>query len=486
MDISMDSKSLNSYQKVYSGENICKLTADAVIPDTYEDISRLLGTEFSCKIISKDALFGKVTVCGELEANSLFVSEKEDFPSSVSTVMPFSAEFSSDDIDSSSVAIASLKIIASDWRELNPRKIGINADVLISLEVYNKSELSFPAKSDDDGGKVFYKQENIELNYISAVSEKLSTLDDEREVAGAQQIISNSTEFYSDSYELVGSRLIVKGHTHSRVLISLQDGTFSAVEYDIAFSQLFDSTENADISDCVIQILSAGEYYEIIDGMLNTEIRIVSQLVCYERVEESCVTDAYACGCEYELRNDSVQIIASRECSQVNKHVILPYDLPSDACSVMISSVRHGRINSAGTNIKVPLIVNAMYADNDGNLYAFRVRENVEFEDISCECIDVIINSASCTKISGKAQFELQISIKCTTTESKNLNLASAIKLNDEQKLSNTASLYIVRVQSNDLWSICKKYGADLNRIIDLNSLNDGDGIEGKMLLIPM
>lgn len=484
MDITMDFKSINSYQKVFSGENVCKLSSDAVIPDTFDDISRLLGTEFSYKIISKDALFGKVTISGELEAVSLFVSENNEKPESLRTVMPFSADFSCDDIDSASIPVASIKITASDCRELNPRKLGINADVAVSVDVYNKSELNFPI-APENAENAFFRTEDIGINYISMVSEKLSTLDDERKIDNAAEIISSNTEYIYDSYELVSSRLIVKAHTHSRVIILKTGGEAVISEFDIPFSQLFDSSENSDIPDCRLTLAPAGEYYELIDGVLNTELRVVSQLVCFEHRELECVTDAYACGCDYSLSKDSMKIVSKSECSDIKKTVSVSYDLPADAVSVLISSVKFGKVNSAGSDINIPIIINAMYADKDNNLFAFRVRDNIEFTDVKCEKVEPIINSINCAIIGGKAQFELQITLRCLSCVGANVDIISAVLLSDEEKAISRPSLYIVRADSNDIWNISKKYGADQKRIIAINEISGEDSICGKMLLIP-
>lgn len=484
MDISMDFSSINSYQKVYTGESVCKLSSDAVIPDTYEDISRLLGTEFSYKIISKDALFGKVSISGELEAVSLFVSENSDKPSSLRTVMPFTADFSCDDIDSASIPVASIKIIASDCRELNPRKIGINADAAVSVEVYNKSELNFPL-APSNAGNVFFKTEDISVNYISMVSEKLSTLDDEREADNASEIISSNTEYAYDSYELVGSRLIVKAHAHSRVIMQKANGEVSVNEFDIPFSQLFDSNENADISDCKLFLLPAGEYYELIDGVLNTELRIVSQLVCIEHKDLSCVTDAYACGFAYSLGKDEMKIISSSESSSLIQAASVSYDLPADVVNVIISSIKFGKISSTAETVNVPIVINAMYSDKDNRLFSFRVRDNVEFEKSDCMCLEPAITSSKCALIGGKAQFELQVTLKCMPCVVSSVNIISSVSVNEEEKLPLRPSLYIVRADSNDLWSISKKYAADQNRILDINAMSDDDNICGKMLIIP-
>lgn len=485
MDISMDFKSFNSYQKIYSGENVCKLSADAVIPDTYNDIARLLNTEFSCKIISKDSLFGKVTVSGEVEATSVFVSEEMNSPSVLRTVMPFSAEFSSDAVESSTIPVVAVKIIASDWRELNPRKIGLNADVLVSLGAYNKAEMSFPAVPTETEAKAFFKTESRIINYISFVSEKLTTLDDEHEAENAEEVISANTDYFSDSFELIGSRLIVKGHSHSRVLYRKNDGKLSSMEYDTPFSQLFDSEEDADIADISFVLLPAGEYYELIDGAISMELRVVSQLVCYESKEITCVTDAYACGCEYELTAEKKQIAAVIEKNKLNKAVTVSYDLPADAASVFVSSVKFGKIAPAGNGINVPLIINAIYSDKDNNLYSFRVRDNVEFEDVQCDNAEVFFESVNYGLLGGKAQFETKIMLRYIECRADEVSAVTAMSVNTDKKPAECPSLYIVRAEDNDIWNISKKYGADQNRIIAINEISGEEDIRGRMLLIP-
>ena len=317
------------------------------------------------------------------------------------------------------------------------------------------------------------------------VSEKLTTLDDEHEAENAEEILSYNTELSSDSYELIGSRLIVKGHSHSRVLYRKSDGRISSMEYDTPFSQLFDCEENADIADIAFILLPAGEYYEIIDGAISMELRVVSQLVCYENKEISCVTDAYACGCEYELEEEKRQISVQRDKNKLNKSVTAVYDLPADAASVYVSSVKFGKITPAGSGINVPLVINAMYADKENNLYAFRVRENTEFEDVQCDNAEVILASINCGLIGGKAQFEAKIELQCTESRIDEFTAVTAMKLNTDAKPIKSPSLYIVRAENSDIWSISKKYGADQNRIKAINEICDDDDIRGRMLLIP-
>ena len=42
------------------------------------------------------------------------------------------------------------------------------------------------------------------------------------------------------------------------------------------------------------------------------------------------------------------------------------------------------------------------------------------------------------------------------------------------------------RALDGDLWSIAKKYGSDIELIKEINSLEDDESIEGRLLLIPV
>ena len=42
------------------------------------------------------------------------------------------------------------------------------------------------------------------------------------------------------------------------------------------------------------------------------------------------------------------------------------------------------------------------------------------------------------------------------------------------------------RALDSDLWSIAKKYGSDMALIKEINAIEDGESIEGRLLLIPV
>ena len=73
MDFSLKQNSLSCYQKlaVLSGAVDC--TAESVVPDTQEDILRILGTAGFAAVRTKNAADGVVSVTGVVMASVLYV-----------------------------------------------------------------------------------------------------------------------------------------------------------------------------------------------------------------------------------------------------------------------------------------------------------------------------------------------------------------------------------------------------------------------------
>ncbi len=484
MDITMEHKSFNSYCEIFSGEKLCKLSADAVIPDTYDDISRLLVTEFNLKIISKDVSFGKITVSGEVQANTLFIPENSTKPESIITSIPFTADFAAENADSSSLAVASLKLIAADWRELNPRKIGVNVDILVEVKAFSRTEMNIPCEKPENCEGAFFKADTKHVKNISLVSEKLASIEDEHEIGGITSVVFGGTEFFCDSAELVGNKLILKGHTHSKILYRRDNGELDSLEYDTQFSQLFDHDENAEIADYECTMLTAGEYYEVNGSMLNMELRIVMQLVCYENREVTYVSDAYSCGCEYELVTDETEVTVDMESTVYTQNVQLSCELPENQRKICVTGASTGKMSLSGNTVVVPVTINAL-SFGDDNVYSFRVRGNAEFEDISCENLSAWTDSISCAIIGNRAEFEALVKLKGNCAVKERIAAVSAISVNVEVNKNISPSVIIARAESGDIWDIAKKYGADQNRVAEINALQDGEDIRGRMLLIP-
>ena len=75
MDISLERRFLSSFKLIGSAKKVCDVSSDIVVPDTREDILRVIMTNADYSIRSKDVESGRVVVHGELKATVVYVPE---------------------------------------------------------------------------------------------------------------------------------------------------------------------------------------------------------------------------------------------------------------------------------------------------------------------------------------------------------------------------------------------------------------------------
>ena len=111
------------------------------------------------------------------------------------------------------------------------------------------------------------------------------------------QLIATPVLFCTDSADIVGSKLIVKGNADIKTVVCNGADTHTG-ETSISFSQIFELPERDIMPDYTVSILPTGDFFELKDGNVSFEIHAVMQIVCTETKAIEFVEDAYVCGAE--------------------------------------------------------------------------------------------------------------------------------------------------------------------------------------------
>ncbi len=491
MDIALERKFLSTYKLIYSAEHICDLSTDIVVPDTKEDILRIVYTNAKYKIRSKDVESAKLIIRGELEVNAAYVTDNGAKIDSLRADIPFECEFENDNIDSSCASVCDIKLIALESRILNPRKIMVSAQLLVGGKCYHIEEFSWYEKPAGNENKVFFKSDSAYVRLTDIVCEKTFSLEDEFEVNGivdGAQIITANTEFFSDSADAVGSKLIVKGHAEISILY-VNDGKIERTEKTIGFSQIFELTERDVVPEFTANVLPTGDYFEIADSRITFEIHAVMQIVCNTTKQISFLSDAYACNADMQLTEESKDICINRQLTQYRERIQLAYTSDFDVLSVENTSVKYGRIKVSDDEISVPVYADVIYTASDNQLRSAKIQTSAKFstsdETGKIDAVDISFSGIRAS-INGK---EISVSADATANVSVCEN-AQVIMITDAavEELGETEempSIYMCRAADDDLWSIAKRYKSDAGIISELNSLDECDDIKGRLLIIP-
>jgi len=490
MDVKLDRRELRSFRMICNEEKTAEAVAETVVPDTQDDISRILSSEHSCCIKSKDIGSGRIAVRGEVHTTVLYLPESGGI-CHLELTAPFNAEFMCSEADSGSFALSEISIIAADTRLNNPRKVSVRAELTVSVICYKDMSTELFAVPEEVCGTVFFKNESAKISSVVLATEKTFTVNDEHSLPSAAteyELLHGSAKCLFDSSERVGSRLIVRGHLEISACIKDAEENLYCPEFSSPFSQLFELSDGEGELYSDVTMLLTGEYFEIMGGQLCADVHVLAQLVCSEEQEIEYICDAYACRGAYGTKREETVFSRIESDSCAGESFSLRYDSGAPVSKVLHSSARADRAAVRDGRVSVPISVDLLFQRADGTLDSCRVRESLTSENLTPtggERITAAVTGLSAVPAGDSIDIkaELKICRKCDVHEI--INAVCAMSVEDCEKCDR-ASVYITKAESADLWSLAKKYGSSEKAIITANAVETADEAVGKMILIPV
>lgn len=493
MKVELKNREKSIYKKLCCTQSAAELKEDIVVPDTMEDILRIIGCRHQCRIRSKNVDQDCVSVGGELDVTVLYVPETSEGVCSISAVIPFEVKLDAPGADSTSVAIIDTSVLNLDVKPLNPRKISVNAELSITQSSFKYLDFSWAEVPETSVEKLFIRAGEADYQGIVLATEKMLSLEEDLQLPeGIQsgEFVSACSRLIIESSETIGSKLIVKGRAEVEALYIVSSAPETAA-FSIGFSQLFELPE--DVKDPTVSAVGmiTGQYFEPLGDKLAADIRGVIQIVCTERQHISYIDDAYACG--MELTTESVQFafLSRISCSDCSKSTSMTYNSDYGVKRILCARATCAAPDIADESINVPVTADISYEDGEGALRSCRVRGTVELpyelndgsvlESVRIKSIKAIAKAdESVINISVNIEAEL------TATAHGDVTMINEISVEACESGRPSASAYMCRPTGCDLWSIAKKYGSDVRMIREINGLEDDECIDGKFLLIPV
>ena len=492
MDISLERRFLSSFKLIGSAKKVCDVSSDIVVPDTREDILRVIMTNADYSIRSKDVESGRVVVHGELKATVVYVPEFGDGLSTLGTNIPFECEFEVESADSGCAVIVDLSIISVDTRILNPRKVMINAQVGVSQKCYCNCDFSWYTAPQEAPKNTFFKKCSSDIRLINLVTEKTFSLENDFAMQGADnasQLIAAPVSFCVDSAETVGSKLIVKGHTDIKGVFC-SGGNIETGETTVSFSQIFELPERDIVPDYTVSILPTGDFFELNDGNVSFEIHAVMQIVCSETKVIDYVEDAYVCGAETILEQEDKTVCTAERLICQTEAVQLDCSADFDIDKVPYMSGTVGTPKASDGKLTVPLTVEAICASVDEQIRSVKLHGSVKFElefgeNEEIGCITAKIASLKSNISASDICVTATVSSQVQLMQFRSLQIISSLTVNEPETTAQAPSVYMCIPNENDLWCVAKRYSSDTDMIIALNALDENDDISGRLLIVP-
>lgn len=501
MDVLIEKRTIVCYQKTFEYSDTREEAAETVVPDTMPDIERLLGTDGTVIIRSKEVRSGTVTVTAGVAANVLYVPEGGGPPCRLDAAVPLSVTADAPGVTEDTEAVAAIALLTAEARVLNPRKVVVRVTAAVTLSCYDRGSAGYSqGVQGADCGDILTRTERAALSPIVCVKEKTFVVADEyRLPAGrpaVQTVLRTTAEIVPDEIKSVGSKLVLKGTVRVGVLyLGADTGGVEYLPFETAFSQLLETDCELTAPDCAATMLLTAVYIEpaALSGGekgISMEAHMVAQAVCTDTADVTYLSDCYSTrraltpAVSAETSVCAVRRTSARGALHEN------LEAPTAVSQVLYAACRAGSADCSGGSFRCSVSAEVLYADENGALQCasgrFRLECPAETEDGTFPA-DVRAFCAEPYAVPAQKTVDLRVPVSfaavlCRQTEVRQI---TALAVGDALPAAD-ASVTVIRAGDGDtLWSLGKRYRSTAAAIAQVNALEEGEALSGRVLLIP-
>ncbi len=497
MEVVFENKSVSAYRELTRQVKRVQESAEAVVPDTYDDIGRIASVQSSILLKSKDLTPRGVTVTGEASAVLLYITEGENSVAYVRLSKNFELEYEIAGLDDSAAAHISLAVTNTEARVLNPRKVSVTMEIAGELSCYMPGAMEVETLPPENGCRGLHvKMETAEAVLVNAVCEKTFAFNEQYPFPAGkpapERLVSQSVDIQVTDTQNIGGKVILKGSVNVAVCYLSQEVNYPLqAEFSSPFSQIIETgQEEMDSCGAIIELSSA--YYDLIDTIngekaMDTELHAVIQVVSRQKLGISYVSDAYSSLMPARCSTKSVQISAVSQAQRCRLSADERISIADDCEDVLCVFTALQQITAAQGKLSAAAALDIIYRTAGGRLAAAKRLVNLDGE---CRSAPARITDRRITDIYLRpdgAAIDCRISADCVCQSASAVELiqVDAVELVQDAPFDRRGfpAVTLVRAESESLWELAKTYRSSVESIESVNDMSGG--AQGRLLLIP-
>lgn len=489
MKIELKSREGSVYKKLCSSVSEANNDAELIVPDSLEDILRILSCRHQCRIREKNVSQDAVSVNGEIDVTVMYIPETGDGVRVVGTTVPFEISFSAPGADSTSSAVTKLLALTADAKAVNPRKISITTSTVMELSCYKYSDMCWFEPPESVPDKLFFKTSELKCKSIVLVSEKTLSVEDELEapeqLSGGDFVKAFSSISLGGS-EVIGTKLVVKGTAEIEALY-LVSGAPQSAHFSLPFSQLFTLPDGCTDPEVIACDMITGQYFEAFDGKLSADIRAAIEIICLQEHNRRYICDAYSCKKELALSGSELSCLTGISTISVSCPVTLSYNSDYGAETVIAAAVNTSCPEISETEVLIPVTAELIYKDREGALRSCKLRGKAQYLPEGGRRPDKIHVASVTVSASAKGDSlsaDICVVVSARYLDYTDINMICEVDETELERERPNAALYMCRCADGDLWTLAKKYGSDTEIIKQINEIDEVPS--DRLLLIPV
>lgn len=501
-------QSTNIGKAIFSGEIKSEADGSIIVPDVKPDILKVLQVDAESFLEEKTIDNGKLILKGKVYVNVLYIPDQENgCVQCIKGVFDFCETLKRSEFDPSMDIRASCDISRVGYKVINSRKLGIEAHVLLNVDIISEKNISFVCGVESDAVEISSKI--ISLKDMSMNKDFVFQIEDKIELPCRSnvEILKVNAVVLEKEIKAITGKIIAKGKVNLSILYVTENGNYEHIDVNLPFTEVFDWEDAEEDSEYDVSFEILENEYKL-ENSTDDEKYIISYLKIKLTLkkdsfkESECVLDCYFTDsdCEFEFcKIPCEEICAKPMQSAMVKQVIDKDDnLPGISkiytiqAKPIISStdILTGNISISG---RIPVCI--LYISDDENIPLSGITEEIPFTqtiecpNVSREC-DILL-AVECEHISYTLNSESSIEVRCgilikgKIIKKNEIEIISDINFKQLSERENAMIVYFVK-ENDSLWDIGKQYHVKCDDILKCNKMSKEDICLGQKIVIPM
>lgn len=487
-----------------------------LIPDTQQDVDKILSVEAMPVITSKEILSDKIVVEGYIKYNILYVPrDNEVILNSVHYTEKFTENIMIDESEHKIKCDVECKMEHIEARVMNERKIEIQGNVNIDWIIYKKIEVEYVKDIETT-------EENVQMLKEEEIINKI-VLDNEYDIENNTEIrigmdkpaigkiLAIDTKLYKKEIRASDGKISLSSYCRVKFIYFSSDfKEISEIESDIYISKdqelMIESLEklNFQVEFKVNSIEAKLKEDDLGETrIINLNLVVKAKVKIYASDNIELIKDVYSTKYLVTISKSEYEIGVVKKLS--DKEVIIKNNIDNEDNNFKLIKVENitGRILSLNqvesdgiVTIDGMIEIGIVCSTNSDEIKYTAINGQIPYE-FNME----IPNNENEFKLIIKCDIEdieavvegNSVAIKIALTSTGNANylekkvfIEDVIEEEEEvEKINSSVIIYVIE-EGDTLWKLAKKYKTTISDIVKLNDIQDPDYIvAGEKLIIP-
>lgn len=482
----MEKETIKIRKKSYEIKKVISLTGDMLVPDTKPDIINSVGLNGDCFIKKEEISDEKIRLEGCWNGNVIYLSDLGE-TKALTNNFNFLESFEDNRINSKDEIEYSSKLLKSETKILNERKINITIEIEIIIQGFKFEEVEIVSRLDDSNieklEKTILTRRYINSNFTkTTINEDVNFSESGKDV----EILKSNLSISNVEKKISYNKVLAKAEADIKILYLCENQIkkFNTKIPIMSFIEMENVNEEniIDLNYKTRKFLITNNVLEKSSICCDLEFEISCSM--YEKKEINLIQDLYSLEKDVNFSKQEVNM----ECLTENQNEMFEFN---------------EKINIEGVKAihdyeyclkKVEMSSNKTY---EGNLnitvyYCKEENNNLMIKTIEVPFILKNISENSSFNVSyceislNSNEVMCNFKIECV----ENIRYEKVEILNEcelvDNKEENSYSMIIYFVKPNDtIWNIAKNFKVSMDQLINLNNISNPEKIKpGEKLYI--